>query len=385
MSSPSRMPVRFRTISIVVGLAAVASMTTTGAIAQDAEPVFHTTAGPLTKDQVGDVLAHHHMFVEFGANPPTAYVDADPEMVYEVIGPWLEDAKALGIETFVDPTPLGVGRRPDIVKASADRAGLPTMMVTGIYREPFMPDWVHDATVDEIADFLIEELESGVGDTDVPAGWIKVSQNATGMTIQERKILEAACIAAQATGASIGSHLGEWGGSAGPVGLSVLDALESFGCPADEQRFIWIHAGVEAGATGSKTEVADVLGVDPGMDYLWEALDRGAYLSLDSIGSPFWGGTYASYDDNIDRIQQFVDAGYGDRIIIGSDTGWFDPGQPGGFELEQVDGVWTMVGTYAGDYSQIPAGFVPAMQEAGFSDELITQLMHDNPWSAYSR
>ena len=367
------------------GLALTMAIGASPVLAQDDGAVFHTTAGALTKDQVGDVLAHHHMFVEFGANPPTAYVDADPEMVYEVIGPWLEEAKALGIDTFVDPTPLGVGRRPDIVKASADRAGLPTMMVTGVYREPYMPDWIHDASVDEIADFLLEELQSGVGETDVPAGWIKLSQNATGMTLQERKILEAACIAAQETGAAIGSHLGEWGGSAGPIALSVMDALESFGCPADEQRFIWIHAGVEAGAEGSKTEVADVLGVDPGMDYLWQALERGAYLSLDSIGSPFWGGTYASYEDNIARIGEFVDAGFGDRIIIGSDTGWFDPGQPGGFELEQVDGVWTMVGTYAGDYSQIPGEFVPAMQEAGFSDELIAQLMHENPWSAYSR
>lgn len=369
----------------VVGGALLMTAMATGVTAQDDDgAVFHTTAGPLAKDEIGNVLAHHHMFVEFGANPPTMYADADPEMVYEVIGPWLEEAKALGMDTFVDPTPLGVGRRPDIVEFAAERADLPTMMVTGIYREPFMPEWVHDASVDEIADFLIEELETGVGDTDVLAGWIKVSQNATGMTLQERKILEAACIAAQETGATIGSHLGEWGGSAGPIALSVMDALETFGCPADEQRFIWIHAGVEAGAEGSKTEIAEVLGVDPGMDYLWQALERGAYLSLDSIGSPFWGGTYASFEDNIDRIQQFVDAGYGDHIIIGSDTGWFDPGQPGGFELEQVDGVWTMVGTYAGDYSQVPE-FVTAMQEAGFSDELVNQLMHENPWSAYSR
>lgn len=355
-----------------------------GALAQD-EAVFYTTAGPLTRDQIGDVLAHQHMIVEFGANPPTAYVDADPEMVYAVIGPWLEDAKALGIGTFVDPTPLGVGRRPDIVKSIADRAGLPTMMVTGIYREPFMPDWVHDASVEEIADFLREELEVGVGDTDVPAGWIKLSQNATGMTLTERKILEAACIVAQETGATIGSHLAQWGSSAGPTVLAVMDALEGFGCPLDEQRFIWIHAGVEAGSPGTRTEIADVVGVDPGMDYLMAALDRGAYISLDSIGSPFWGGTYADYGENIDRIQQFVDAGFEDRIIIGSDTGWFDPGQPAGFELEQIDGVWTMVGDYAGHYSMIPGEFVPAMREAGFSDELIAKLMQDNPWSAYSR
>lgn len=375
-----------RTASVAGAALLMATVAGSGVAAQDADGrVFHTTAGPLTRDQIGDVLAHQHMFVEYGAHPPTAYVEADPEAVYEVIGPWLEEAKDLGVGTFVDPTPLGVGLRSDIIKYAADRAELPTMLVTGIYREPFMPDWVYDASVEEIADFFRGELADGVGETGVPAGWIKISQNGTGMTLTERKILEAACIVAQETGAAIGSHIALWGSSAGPTAMAVMDALEGFGCPLDEQRFIWIHAGVEAGAAGSATELADVVGADSGMDYLMAALERGAYLSLDSVGSPFWGGTYADYAANIDRIQQFVDAGYGDRIIIGSDTGWFDPGQPAGFELEQVDGVWTMVGDYAGDFSMVPGEFVPAMREAGFSDELITQLMQDNPWNAYSR
>jgi phosphotriesterase-related protein len=357
-----------------------------GVAAQDADGrVFHTTAGPLARDQIGDVLAHQHMLVEYGANPPTAYVDADPEMVYEVIGPWLEEAKALGIGTFVDPTPIGVGLRSDIIKYAADRAELPTMMVTGYYREPFMPDWVYEASVEELADFMRVELADGVGETGVPAGWIKLAQNGTGMTLTERRMLEAACIVAQETDAAVGSHLAIWGSSAGPTALSVLDAFESFGCPLDEYRFLWIHAGVEAAATDTVTELADVSGHDAGMDYVMEALDRGAYVSFDSIGSPFWGGSSADYADNIARIQQMVDAGYEDRILLGSDTGWFDPGQPPGFELEQIDGVWTMVGTYAGDYSMVPGEFVPALQEAGFSEELITKLMQDNPWNVYSR
>jgi phosphotriesterase-related protein len=367
-----------------VAAAILATSTAGAALAQD-ERVFYTTAGPLTRDEIGEVLAHEHMLVEYGANPPTKYVDADPEKVYEVIGPWVEEAKALGIDVLVDPTPLGVGRRPDIIKYVADRAGLPTMMVTGIYREPFMPEWVHDASVEEIADFLREELEVGVGDTDVPAGWIKLSQNATGMTLTERKILEAACIVAQETGAAIGSHLGQWGSTAGPTALSVMDALEGFGCPLDEQRFIWIHAGIDAAEPGARIELEDVRAVDPGMDYLMAALERGAYLSLDSIGSPFWGGTYADIADNVARIQQLVDAGYEDKLLIGSDSGWYDPAEIPGWELEQVDGVWTMVGDYAGDYSSVPARLVPAMREAGFSDELITKLMQDNPWNAYSR
>lgn len=376
-----------RLLAIASSAMLMATMGAGSAVAQEDEggAVFHTTAGPLERDQIGDVLAHHHMFVEFGANPPTAYVDADPEMVYEVIGPWVEDAKALGIGTFVEFSPLGIGRRPDIVKFVADRAGLPTMLVTGIYREPFMPEWVYDASVEEIADFLRQELDVGVGDTGVPAGLIKISQNATGMTLTERKILEAACTVAQETDAAIASHIAAFGSTAGPTALAVIDALEGLGCSLDEQRFIWVHAGIDAAAPGTQLELADVAGADAGFDYLLAALERGAYVSLDSIGSPFWGPTYGDYDVAIDWITRLADAGFEDRIIIGSDTGWFDPGQPAGFELEEVDGVLTMVGTYAGDYSQIPAEFVPAMQEAGFSEELVTKLMQDNPWAAYSR
>ena len=40
------------------------------------------------------------------------------------------------------------------MKYVADTAELPTMLVTGIYREPYMPDWVYTASVEEIAEYL---------------------------------------------------------------------------------------------------------------------------------------------------------------------------------------------------------------------------------------
>jgi hypothetical protein len=214
---------------------------------------FYTTAGALDESQVGDVLAHHHIFVELGAVPPVAYKTADREQVNSLVGPWLRDAKALGIGVFVEMTPEGVGRRPDIVKYVADKAGLPTMLVTGIYREPFMPDWVYDASVAKIARFMRKELKVGVGDTGVPAGIIKLSQNATGMTVT-----------------AIASHI-----TAGPTALSVMDALEGFGCPADKVRFIWIHSMLTAASAGAGLEGGTRTGHDPGMDYLLAALKRG--------------------------------------------------------------------------------------------------------------
>ena len=320
------------------------------------------------------------MFVELGAVPPMAYLEADPEIVLEVLRPWLESAKALGIGTFIEFTPEGVGRRPDIVKYVADEVGLPTMLVTGIYREPYMPDWAYTAHRRGDRRLPAHRADRGRDRHGVPQPASSSSrQNDTGMTLTERKILEAACIVAKETGSAIASHI-----TAGPTALSVMDALARFGCPQDEVRFIWVHAMVTAAAEGAKLE-GDRVGADPGLEYLMAALERGAYVSLDGIGSGYWTDCYGGYDLNIDWISQFVDAGYEDQIIIGADTGWFDPGQPAGFEIEQVDGVWTSVGDLAQDYDSVPGEFVPAMQDAGFSDELITKLMHGNPWSAFSQ
>ena len=218
-----------------------------------------TTLGSYRRGELGLILPHEHIFVDLGPIEEANYAAASAGDVIPVMRPYIEDAMAAGVTALVECTPEGVGRRLDIDQAVSEATGLPVVLPTGIYREPYMPDWVYDASVDEIADFFRDELENGVGETGVPAGWIKLSQNGTGMTLTERKILEAACIVAQETGAAIGSHLAIWGSSAGPTALSVIDALEGFGCPLDEQRFIWIHAGVEAGASGSPTEVADLV------------------------------------------------------------------------------------------------------------------------------
>jgi phosphotriesterase-related protein len=314
---------------------------------------YYTTAGPLSEAQVGNILAHQHLFVEFGVENPSAYLDSTPEEVYEVMGPLVLEAKNLGYSVFVDPTMEGVGRRPDIMQYIADTADMPTMMVTGFYWDPFLPDWVRDASKQEITGWLLEELNVGVGETSTQAGWIKLSQSYEGITGDEMKVLEAACDAALETNASIGSHiLSSW------TALDVIGALEGFGC--DPGRFIWVHAPYTA------------FSEDDGVDALLAAAEQGAYLSLDFIGSEFWAGWVGDNGNarHLELLQTLVDAGYEDQIIIGSDTGWFDPGNPD-FVIEP--------------FNQIMDSFLDTMRDAGFSNELVRKLLHDNPWEAYSR
>lgn len=338
-----------RVLGITVALILVAA-----ACGGDDAKVFYTTAGALTEDEVGNILAHQHMFVEFGTEEPSAYLDSTPEEVYAVIGPMIEEVKALGYDVFVDPTMEGVGRRPDIVKYVADTSGMPAMLVTGFYSDPFIPDWARTASVEEIKDWLLEELNEGVGDTDVQAGWIKLSQSWEGITADEMKLLEAACYAAQESNATVGSHI-----LSGGTALAAIDAFEGFGCNAE--RFIWIHAPYTAFVE------------EGGEEALLAAAEMGAYISLDFIGSQFWDPWVEGNTDerHLALLEKLIDAGYEDQIIIGTDTGWYDPGFPEGFVVEP--------------YNQIVDTFLPAMKAAGFSDELIQKLMHDNPWNAYSR
>lgn len=319
---------------------------------------FYTTAGALSEDEVGNIAEHQHMFVEFQKAPPVDFVNSTPDEVWAAIGEMVLEAKNLGYSVFIEPTPLGVGRRPDIVEYVADRAGLPTMMPTGIYHEPYVPDWVYKASVDELTDWMLEELNVGVGETDVQAGFIKLAQNYDGIHEVEMKVLEAACNASQKTGASIASHILSSG-----TANAVLDALGKFGCSAD--RFIWIHAPYTA-------FLEDVDGGTAGTDALMAAAKRGAYLSLDFVGSIFWADWVGdnSNERHFKLLDQLVEAGYEDQVLIGSDTGWFDPGNPD-FLIEP--------------YDQIMESYVPFLREQGYSETLIGKFLHANPWEAYSR
>jgi phosphotriesterase-related protein len=301
-----------------------------------------TTLGTLRADQLGMILPHEHIFVDLGPIGQNAYVTANPADVVRVMAPEIAAIKAQGITALVECTPVGVGRRADIDRAVSQATDFPIVVPTGIYREPWVPQWAREASEDVIYEWLLGELTDQIEKSGVRAAWIKVSAGDDGLTACETKILRAAARAGRATNAIIGSHT-----IRGHVVRQQLDILESVGYTPE--RFIWIHTQAELDFT-----------------LHLEMAQRGAWIEYDAIGSPDFTDEFY-----IARIRQLLDAGFGQQLLLSHDRGWYDPSLPGGGTPKP--------------FTYLVATFLPKLRQAGVAATTIFQLMHTNPFGAFAR
>jgi phosphotriesterase-related protein len=301
-----------------------------------------TTLGPRSAGDLGLVLPHEHVFVDLRTWDQPSYAEADPAAVVAVMAPEVERARAAGVTAIVECSTVGVGRRADIDAAVSAATGFPLVVPTGIYREPWVPRWAHDATPDELHAWMLRELTDEIEGTGVQAGWIKLSAGDDGLTETETKILRAAASAAMATDSVIGSHT-----IRGLVVRDQLGIIEAAGLAPD--RFIWIHTQAE-----------------PDTELHLEIARRGAWIEYDAIGSDDFDDAYF-----VERIQRALDAGLGGRVLLSQDRGSYDPAQPGGGEPRP--------------YTYLSEQFLPALRGAGLDDAEITRLTRDNPFEAFAR
>lgn len=302
-----------------------------------------TTLGDRSSSELGLILPHEHVFVDLRTWDMPGYAQADVDDVLRLMVPELDKAKAAGVTAIVECSAVGVGRRADINRAVSEAADLPLIIPTGIYREPWIPDWAHAASKAELTDWMLGELQGEIEESGVQAGWIKLSVGDDGITDCESKILRAAASAGRETNAIIGSHTIK-----GRVVRDQLDIIEEMGC--DPGRFIWIHTQAESD-----------------FELHLEMAKRGAWLEYDAIGNN--NGENDEY--YIQNIQRLVNTGFENQLLLSHDRGWYDPASPGGGTPKP--------------YTYISDQFLPKLQAAGLDEELIQQLTHINPFQAYAR
>jgi phosphotriesterase-related protein len=306
-----------------------------------ADPLLITTLGPRRSEELGLILPHEHIFVDLRTPDQPGYAQAEAEDVLRLMAPEIRKAQAAGVTALVECSTVGVGRRADILRAVSEATGLPLLVPTGIYREPWVPAWAQAASEDTLCEWMRGELDGTIEASGVRAGWIKLSAGDDGQTPTEARILRAAARAGAATGAVIGSHT-----IRGRVVADQLDLIEGAGY--SPERFIWIHAQAE-----------------PDFALNLAMARRGAWIEYDNLGSR------EADDLAFERLQRLLDAGLGVRVLLSHDRGWYDPGQPSG-------------GTPR-PFTPLSETFMPRLRAAGLDEATLTLLTHDNPFRAFAR
>ncbi|MBX4930554.1 phosphotriesterase family protein [Rhizobium bangladeshense] len=301
---------------------------------------LRTTLGLKSKSELGMILPHEHVFVDLRTPGQPGYAEANVEDVVRVMAPEIERIKKLGVTALVECSTGGVGRRADIDLAVSLATDFPIVVPTGIYREPWIPEWVRQASEEKLEAWMLRELTEQIDETGFQAGWIKLSAGDDGMTALETKILRAAARAAAQTNAVIGSHT-----IRGRVVMDQLDVIEAEGYRAD--RFISIH-------TQEEKDFAYNLAV----------AERGAWIEYDHVGR-------GEDDDVAELVIRALEAGRGDRMLLSHDRGWFDPALP--------------KGGIPKPYTHLSTVLLPELKRRGIDDSILMRLTHDNPFEAFAR
>ncbi|MEU7486115.1 phosphotriesterase [Streptomyces sp. NPDC042319] len=264
-------------------------MATPGRLAEPSSAALRTVLGDLPPDTLeGRCDAHDHLFLT-SPQLPGQELDDPAAAAAE-----LRAFKEAGGGTMVQWTPYGMGRRAaELVRLSRE-TGVRIVAATGLHQAGhYAPDLL-DRVRGDLAALFVAELTEGTGGPGGPrAGLIKVAGGFHGLDAHARHTFAAAAEAHHATGAAIAVHL-----ELGTGALDVLDLL----CGT---------AGVEP-----EYVVLGHLNRFPEAAVHRAAAEAGAYLAFDSPSR-----THHATDWRLpDTLAALVDAGFGDRLLLGGDT-----------------------------------------------------------------
>lgn len=254
---------------------------------------IQTVTGPVEGDAVSLALPHEHLFVDLLGPTHPDFCRVDWSRVRTACGARLAALRELGVDLLLDCTAIGIGRNVGLLRELAEATGVRIACATGIYKG-FVPPELEEASPDELAHLFVRELTEGADGTDVRAGFIKLATTETGPTPRETEVHRAGAIAAAATGAAIVLHSPQ-----AAVTRTVLATLEAEGF--DPARLVWAHAH------------------DSSLEENLELAARGVTISFDDVSA-------CDDAETIGRIAALIDAGFGDRVLVSTDTSvWINP------------------------------------------------------------
>ncbi|QZP08998.1 hypothetical protein [Caenibius sp. WL] len=165
-----------------------------------------SVTGPIAAAELGATLVHEHIIVGMPGQELDPTQAPDRREIVAMAVDKLQELKAHGVSTIVDPCPIELGRDPELYADVSERSGVNIVFATGFYYEASgIPLYWRARDKEEIAELYLHELENGVGNTGLRPGIIKA---ATGLDVTplERTVLAAAAMAQCAADCAIITH-----------------------------------------------------------------------------------------------------------------------------------------------------------------------------------
>jgi len=268
-----------------------------------------------------------------GATPPT--LTPAPSGPYfmqdlDVMSEELAIAKGEGISCIVDGGHPDMGRDLTFLRRLSMKSGMPIVAGAGFYTQPFYPKEIGAMSEEQVLEALIRQVESD------PVGAFGEIGSWDDITKDERKVFRAVGKAHVATNLPIFTHTGIPGKSA----LEQLDILEDVG--VDPKRVVIGHLGNL---------------VDPNVQVHRAICRRGAFVGFDRQGGQ-------GDAQQVPMVMALLEAGFADNLMFSSDFSAANQLKRNNKEM---------------GYAKTLTVFVPKLKAAGASDEVLRQIMVDNP------
>ena len=98
-----------------------------------------TVTGPISPGDMGLTLPHEHVMVDFIGADKVGKHRYQPDVVVSTMLPYVREAQEQGVRTFVDCTPMYLGRDVEVLRTISELTGLQILTNTGQYKEPHLP------------------------------------------------------------------------------------------------------------------------------------------------------------------------------------------------------------------------------------------------------
>lgn len=263
---------------------------------------IRTMLGDIDPKDLGFTYSHEHIvcrpphWVERGE---TDLLLDDPEKSRREV----ELFREAGGRSIVDATAVDYGRDPAAVRDISRATGVQIIGTAGFNKgflwDAKMPgqdrtfaDWIENTSVDDLARFVIDEVEHGMNGTDVRGGQVKFGTGYNSISPLEVKTIRAVCRAHLETGAPMHAHT-----EAGTMALEQMQYLREEG--VDLHNISFGHMDRNP---------------DPWMHR--KIAETGAYLCFDGIAKV----KYNPECVRIDCILALAKAGHQKQILVSGDT-----------------------------------------------------------------